>query len=251
MLAPFGAGRLYAARKDITAATPIEFGVLQDCAIDFGFTTKALQGQNQLAVFVARGTAKWTVKAKTGILSGRMVNDLFFGQAYTSASQVAFAAGEAATVPASSTYTCTVANSLTFIADFGVVYTSGASQGLPLVNVASGPATGQYSFAAGVYTFSAGDASAAVAISYTYTTSTGGKIALTNQLSGTTPYFQGVFRNRDPRTGLFSTYVFNRLTSSKLGIASKNADYSIPEFDMEIMDDGTGNIGTMSFGDTA
>ena len=83
MLAPFGAGRLYAARKDITAATPIEFGVLQDCAIDFSFTTKALQGQNQFAVFVARGDAKWTVKAKTGILSGRVVNDLFFGQAYT------------------------------------------------------------------------------------------------------------------------------------------------------------------------
>jgi len=248
MLAPFGAGRLYAARKDITAATPIEFGVLQDCAIDFSFTTKALQGQNQFAVFVARGDAKWTVKAKTGILSGRVVNDLFFGQAYTSAAQVAFAAGEAATVPASSAYTCTVANSSTFVADFGVIYTA---TGLPLVNVASSPATGQYSFAAGVYTFAAGDASAAVAISYTYTTSTGGKIVLTNPLSGTTPYFQGVFRNRDPKSGLFSTYVFNRMTSSKLGIASKNADYSIPEFDMEIMDDGTGNIGTMSFGDAA
>ena len=249
MLAPFGAGRLYGVRKDATPLSPIEFGVLQDCAIDFSFTTKPLKGQNQFAVFVARGDAKWTIKAKTGILSGRMVNDLFFGQAYTASAQVALSAGEAGTVPGVSAYTVMVANSANFVADFGVVYTA---TGLPFVNVASGPTVGQYSYAAGVYTFAAADANAAVQISYTYNnTSAGGKITLTNQLSGTTPFFQGVFRNRDPKSGLFSTYVFNRLTSSKLAIASKNADYSIPEFDMEIMDDGTGNIGTMSFGDTA
>lgn len=250
MLANFGAGRLYAARKDATPLSPIEFGVLQDCAIDFSFTTKPLKGQNQFAVMVARGDAKWTIKAKTGVLSGRMVNDLFFGQAYTAASQVAFAAGEAGTVPGVSTYTITVANSATYVADFGVIYTA---TGLPFVQVASGPTVGQYSVnvATGVYTFAAADANAAVQISYTYTAATGGKITLTNQLSGTTPYFQAVYRNRDAKSGLFATYVFNRLTSSKLMIASKNADYSIPEFDMEVMDDGTGNIGTMSFGDAA
>jgi hypothetical protein len=49
--------------------------------------------------------------------------------------------------------------------DMGVVY---SATGIALRSVASAPSTGQYSVAAGVYTFSAGDAGAAVAISYGY-----------------------------------------------------------------------------------
>jgi len=48
--------------------------------------------------------------------------------------------------------------------DLGVAYTPGG----PLVAVASSPAVGQYSVAAGVYTFAAGDYDASVAISYGY-----------------------------------------------------------------------------------
>ncbi|MEI9917086.1 MAG: hypothetical protein WDN29_16285 [Methylovirgula sp.] len=102
----------------------------------------------------------------------------------------------------------------------------------------------------GVYTFAAADASAAVNISYMYTTATAGqKIVITNQLLGTTPTFASVFRNRDPKTGLFETLVLNKVTSSKLSLQSKTSDWEIPSFDMQVMDDGTGNIGTWSFGD--
>jgi len=40
---------------------------------------------------------------------------------------------------------------------------------LPLTKAASAPAAGQYSVAAGVYTFNSADANKAVLISYTYT----------------------------------------------------------------------------------
>ena len=43
-----------------------------------------------------------------------------------------------------------------------------AATGAPLTPVAGAPGSGQYSVAAGVYTFSAGDAGAAVLISYGY-----------------------------------------------------------------------------------
>ena len=70
---------------------------------------------------------------------------------------------QAATVPASpGPYTITVANAATFSVDVGVAYASGA----PLVAVASAPAHGQYSVAAGVYTFNAADAGASVTITY-------------------------------------------------------------------------------------
>jgi hypothetical protein len=242
-LANFGVGQMYGTRTDVANATPIAFGILQDTTFDFSFTTKPLMGQNQFAVFVARAEAKWTAKAKSGVLSGRLLNDIFFGQS--------LAGGQTVLQPAephtASGTNVTVTNSATFVADEGMVY---AGSLLPLIEVASSPTAGQYSVAAGVYSLSAADSGTSVLVSYTYSIAgSGQKIALTNQLLGTTPYFSAVFRNRDARSGLFTTWVFNRLTSSKLSIASKSSDYSIPEFDMEIMDDGTGNIGTMSFGD--
>jgi hypothetical protein len=48
--------------------------------------------------------------------------------------------------------------------DCGIVY----ADGLPLAAVASAPGAGQYAFANGVYTFSAADAGASVALSYGY-----------------------------------------------------------------------------------
>lgn len=242
-LANFGVGQMYGTRTDVANSTPVAFGILQDTTFDFSFTTKPLMGQNQFAVFVARAEAKWTAKAKSGVLSGRLLNDIFFGQTLSSG-QTQLVAAEP---HAASGTAVTVTNSGTFVSDEGLVY---AGSLLPLIEVASAPTSGQYSVAAGVYSLSASDSGTSVLASYTYSIAgTGQKIALTNQLLGTTPFFSAVFRNRDARSGLFTTWVFNRLTSSKLSIASKTSDYAIPEFDMEIMDDGTGNIGTMSFGD--
>lgn len=251
-LASYGAGRLYGTRQDVTGGTPLEFGALQGCDLDFSFTTKAIYGTDQFALFIARGEAKATLKAKSATMSGLLVSSIFWGISPT-AGQTALAAAESHSVPATSPYTVTIAppNSGTFAADEGVAYANG---NMPLTLVASSPSQGEYSVnpETGVYTFAAADEGVAILISYTYTCSTPGqKIAITNQELGTTPYFSGVFRGRDPRSGLFQTTVINRMTSSKLALSSKTSDYSIPEFDAEVMDDGTGNIGTMSFGDAS
>jgi hypothetical protein len=247
-LASFGAGRLFVQNTDIVPATPIEFGVLQGCDFDFSYSTKPLFGSNQFAVFVARGEAKWSMKAKAGVMSGQLINSLFFGQTLV-AGQTGLQASEAHTVPLSIQFTVAVAppSSGAFVADEGVVY---SATGQPLTLVTNAPGVGQYEQVGGVYTFSSLDEGALIAISYTYSFSGAGqKVVLTNQLLGTTPFFAGVFRGRDPRSGLYNTLVINRMTSSKLSLSSKTSDYTIPEFDAEIMDDGTGNIGTMSFGD--
>jgi hypothetical protein len=251
-LASFGSGRLFITNTDLTLPPPqpIELGVLQGVDLDFSFTTKPIYGANQFAVFVARAEAKWTLKAKMGVMSGTALNAFFFGLT-TSTGQIALATDIAGTIPTSTPFTLTptVPNSGTWVADQGIKY---ALSGIPLDAVTGTPTTGQYEVTAGVYTFAAADEGLAVVFAFTYTYSgVGQKIALTNQILGTTPFFSGVFRNRDARSGLFNTLILNRMTSSKLSISSKTSDYAIPDFDCEIMDDGTGNIGTMSFGDTS
>ena len=69
-------------------------------------------------------------------------------------------------IPGTGPYTITVTNSSSWVADVGV--TKG---GVAMTEVASSPAAGQYSVAAGVYTFNSADHGAAVVITYRYTIS--------------------------------------------------------------------------------
>jgi hypothetical protein len=246
MLAPYSAGRLYELRTDIANQTPREFAVLQNVSFGFEFTTKNIVGKNQLSLFVARGMEKLTLKAEIGFFSAKLFNDIFFAQSVTTG-QVRLAVDEAHTVPATTPFTVTATNSATFSSDEGVAYASGNQ----LTYTTGAPsAIGQYEQASGTYTFSSSDASAAVLLAYLYTTTAGEQIALTNQQMGQTPYFTGVFRNRDPRSGSFVTLTINRMTASKLTWDAKTGDWQMAQFEMEAMDDGSGNIGNLSTDDT-
>jgi hypothetical protein len=100
---------------------------------------------------------------------------------------------EPQTVPASAPYQVTALQPLgAWAQDRGVTY---ASSGLPLVAVAGTPTTGQYSVSAGVYTFSAGDANAAILISYGYAPSAGGAGPALTAVSG--PPAQGQYSVSD------------------------------------------------------
>jgi hypothetical protein len=90
---------------------------------------------------------------------------------------------EPRTVPVSAPYQLTALQPLgAWAQDRGVIY---ASSGRPLVAVAGTPTTGQYNVSAGVYTFSAGDANAAVVISYGYAPSAGGAGPALGAVNGT------------------------------------------------------------------
>ena len=160
----FGSGVLIGTRTDIANATPINFGLVQEVQLDLQFTAKELYGQYQFPVAIARGQGKATGKAKMARVSGLTFNNLFFGASLVPG-QLATAFGEAQSVPASTPFTVSVTNAGQWQDDCGVVY---AASGLPLTKVASAPTAGQYSVAAGVYTFNASDAGAAVLVSYTY-----------------------------------------------------------------------------------
>ena len=236
----FGTGTLVAQILG-NPSTPIRFGTLQDIQVDSSFDTKMMYGQNQWAIAFGRGKAKGAIKAKFAQLNGFLINTLFFNASLTTGTQLLMADSEAHAVPGNP-YQVTVTNSATWQQDLGVVNTV---TGLQLTRVASGPTTGQYSVAAGVYTFAAADTTINMAISYVYTAAQGNNIVLANQVMGSTPVFQlnidGTF---DGRQAFFQ---FNCVTSSKLSFAPKNDDFMVPEMDFDFIADSSGNVGKLSF----
>lgn len=248
----FGSGTLWGVRTDIGNATPVKFGALQDVEVEFSATNKQLFGQYQYPLAVARGTAKIGGKAKFAQIDARAFGDLFFGGTLATG-QVTEVNGEADTVPASSAYTITVANAATFAGDLGVVY---ASSGLRLIRVASGPATGQYAVntATGVYSFAAGDASAAVQISYQYTVGGSGQdFTLANPLLGVQPTFQAVLQTswQSPSGLKKADLTLLSCVASKLSLDFKQDDWTIPELDFDAFANAAGNLFTWSFSEAA
>lgn len=240
----FGSGNLYGIGSAANS-TPRKFGALQDVSVELSANVKKLYGQSQYALTLARGQVSIGLKAKLASLNGGIFNDLFFGQTLTTGS-VNASLSESGTIP-TTPFQVTVTQSVTWATDLGVY---DVTAGKPLTKVASAPATGQYSVAAGVYTFAAVDVAHVVAIDYTYTVaSTGGKIAIVNPLAGTTPVFQSVFNGQFQ--GKQGTYTFNYCSSSKLTLPTKIEDFKIAEMDITVSADASGNIGTVSWSDIA
>jgi hypothetical protein len=237
-LGSFGSGILYATPTGANA-TPIQFGALQDVSADFSRTIKSLYGQGQQALAIGAAQLKATGKAKMGYINSKIYSDLFYGVA-SATGTVKLAQNEPGSVPATTTYTITVANSATWSVDLGVTYAGG---GL-FTRVASSPTVGQYSVASGVYTFAAADASAAVLISYEYTVpATGSTLTIGSVLQGVQPII-----TIDLYRGYNGTGERHRLWAcvcSKLSVPTKMADFGISELDFEAFLDASGRFHTV------
>jgi hypothetical protein len=250
----FGAGALWGTRTDVTGSGigPDQFGILQDVQIDFDWTTKELWGQFQFPVDIARGQGKITGKAKFARIYGAIYGDLFFGQT-PATGQLTVSENEAATVPATTPYTVTVANASGFVDDLGVYYASGTNAGNRFTRVTTPSSAGQYSVnpATGIYTFAAADAGAALLLSYAYNATAGKKLVITNQLMGYTPVFKATFYTTKTTGGTPGglSLVLNACTATKLSLPTKIDDYEIQEFDFSAFADATGAIGTLSSGE--
>src|SRR5262252_682930 len=241
----FGTGAVWGERTDVTGSGigSRQFGVLQDIQIDFDWTDKPLYGQLQFPVAVARGQGKITGKAKFAQILGLLYSDIFFGLA-PATGQFAVAQLEAATIPAVTPYTVTVANAANYNDDLGVVY---ASSGKRFNRVTTSSAAGQYSvnFATGVYTFSSADASAAILVSYTYNIVTSGnKLTMTNQSMGITPTFKATFYTNYNGSG--TALRLNACTANKLSLPTKLDTWTVSELDFMAFADASGTIGYLS-----
>lgn len=246
----FGSGSIYAtplidaAGNAVTNPTPVKFLACQDISTDFSFDTKMLYGQNQFPLAVARGKAKASVKAKNGQVNGMLFNNSFFGQTLSSGQEGYAQDLVGAAIPATPfTITPIVPGGGTWAADMGVRNASG----IPMTRVAAAPATGQYSVATGVYTFAAADTGLIVYIDYRYTMTSGKKIAIGNQLLGSTPTV--ALDIVIPYGGKMLTMRFPQAVAGKMAIATKLDDFAVPEVSFEVFADASNNVGTISLGE--
>lgn len=247
----FGAGVIWATPlmdafgNAVANGTPVQLAVCQEISMDESFETKKLYGQNQFPVDVGRGKGSLGVKAKFAQVNALTVSSLYFGQTLTTGLDSYKYDVTGAVIPATPfQITPTIPNSGTWAGDMGVR----DSNGRPMTKVASAPATGQYSVAAGVYTFAAADTGKTVFISFRYTASavtTAGKMTIQNVPMGAAPIVQlDVFFQKNGKD--FATR-YPQAIASKLGWQSKLDDYMVPEMDFECFADAAGNVMYRSF----
>lgn len=242
----FGAGTLVGtALTDATGAalatpTPVAFGVLQNASVDFSFDLKELFGQYQFPVAIGRGKGKITGKAQFAQLNGLTLNSLFFGQTMTTGSLGEVIDTTGTVIPTTPfQITVTPPGSGTWTVDLGVI---DSSTGRPMTRVVSAPTTGQYSVAAGVYTFAAADVGKLARISYQYTaTSTVAKrITVANLTMGQQPTFRADLLI--PFNGQQFVLTLPNCVGSKLSVATKLDDFVVPEFDWQSYADASNNV---------
>jgi hypothetical protein len=223
----------------IANPTPVQFGVAQEIGLDVSFDTKMLYGQNQFPVAVGRGKGKITGKVKAAQVNGALFNSIMFGQGLTSGIIADVYDVVGAAIPGTPyQITPTVPSSGTWTFDLGVR----DSNGVPMTRVASGPTTGQYSVAAGVYTFAAADTTKVVYINfqYTATSTTAKKSTLVNPLMGYAPSFRADLYL--PYNGKTLIVTANNCVANKLSLATKLDDFVIPEYNFDAFADAAGNV---------
>lgn len=215
--------------------TPLQCGVLKDVTLDLDQTIKELRGQYKFPVDLTQAESKIAGKAKFAQIFGAVLTNILSGATQTTGS-TAGAQNEVATIPGTP-YAVTVAQAATFVEDLGVI---DVNTGLRLVRVASSPATGQYSVAAGVYTFAAADTGHVVWISYSYTTTAGQTVELSNQLMGTSNTFTctlfNTFKSKNIGIKLWSVVV------PKLSLAMKNTDYMDNDIEFQAFANASGKV---------
>lgn len=246
----FGSGILWgtpltdASGAAIAAPTPLIFGTLQDTDLDIKFELKKLHGQNQFAVAVGRGKGSITGKAKLADIRAAFLETIVFGVAGSAGITSMVYDTVGAAIPTTPfQITPTVPSSGTWAADLGVI---NSSTGREMKRVASGPTTGQYSVAAGVYTFATADVGTVVYINYRYTaTSTvARKMNISNLPMGYAPSFRADFYG--PYQGKNCVLTLNNCISDGFKLGAKNDDFSVPEMGFEAFADSAGILGVLA-----
>jgi hypothetical protein len=220
--------------------TPLVFGVLQDVQLDYSSAKKTLYGQRQFAVAVADAEAKLTGKAKFAQIRGGILAAALVGST-VAAGETTEVTDPSAPIP-TTPFQITVVGSATFVEDLGVV---NSATNAPFTKVASAPAAGQYSVAAGVYTFASADNISAISvkISYTKTVPAVGKtISLGNPLMGvSTTYVLDCFNDSPANNSKIYGVRLSAVVIPKLSLVFKNTDFTMHDIDFEAIDDGTGS----------
>ncbi len=234
---PFGVGFVGAIPPGANP-TPIQLATFRDANLEYTQDLRPLEGNKGFPSDMAIGKRKITLKAKyvywqaIGVAAFILGSTKVAGVKYMSIS-------EPATIPGTP-YQVTVVNSGTFEMDWGVLDLTAGKQ---LTRVASAPATGQYSVAAGVYTFAAADTTHLLQITYSYASATeGSTISLSNPLMAPAAGFavRGVSASSSAKFA--GVHLYNAFIP-KLGLTLKTEDWTDNDVEFSgIEDPATGKV---------
>lgn len=229
-----------AAGAAVANPTPLLFGVMQEAEVEIKRDLKQLHGQSQFPVKVAGGKGSISGKAKYAEIFGSMLETVMFGQSGSAGIQAMVYDTAGAAIPATPfQITPTVPSAGTWSKDLGVI---AAATGIPMTRVASAPTTGQYSVAAGVYTFATADQGKTVYINYGYTATSAvaRKGSIQNLPMGQVPSFS--LDLYSPYDGKYIVYSFPRAIADGLKFGFKNDDFTVPEMGFQCFADATGKV---------
>jgi hypothetical protein len=232
----FGVGQLFIVPPGANP-TPVNVGTLKDVSLDISRDVKELIGANAFPEDVALGKGKISGKAKSGRIQAALIASILAGST-TTTGQTAAANNELSTIPGTP-YSVTALNGATFVQDGGV-YDYTAGKWLTLVAPGT-PASGQYTVtSAGVYTFAAADTTHSIGLFYTYTLTTGNKVALTNPLMGAATIFQlNCFNTYGGKQFGYTLYA---VVMPKLSLAAKQDDYTETDIEFQGFTDSLGRV---------
>jgi hypothetical protein len=228
----------------IVNPSPVLIAAMQDCSIDLSADLKELYGSSAAPIAIGRGKQKYAFKVKNAHVHARLWVDLFFGQPLTALIYDAYFDQTGEAVPTTPfTITPTIPSSGTILFPLAVRDVNN----LPLTLVASAPATRQYSYAAGVFTFAAADVGVIYYIDYRYTavSTVAQKLPIINPIMGYAPTFSFDFKL--PYAGNNLNANFPNCMCTKAGLATKLDDFSYPEFDFSAFAPGSAGVGTLSW----
>jgi hypothetical protein len=215
--------------------------------------TAPAAGSGTFTGSIPAGSTALTTSAGTPVIGAQFTGtNVLPGTFIVSGSGASWVVNQEPTIAVSAA-TCTmvgegfaVANAATFDANLGLSY---AASGLQLVQVSGvAPTAGQYLVSGGVYSLSAADAAKAFLATYSYTQSVkGSKSLIVNPLMGVAPTFQIDFYDVNPNIvgAQWSLRLYSCL-SSKLNLASKLEDFTIPQMDFEAFANASNNIGEIN-----
>lgn len=247
MIAQFGVGGFFANPTGGNASTPSwpqRLFSIQDVDLEIDRKLVSLMGQNQGPDDVAPSDMSIKGKSGAGFFSPDIFNTLFFGDSVVTGGSYLMTTTAATAIPVTPfQITPTVPSSGTVVADLGVQFSNNLTYNL--TRVASLPAAGQYSYSAGVWTFSSADnvSALSVLISYSYSQSTAGRsLTANNHLQGYGPYFEIYLPLSYTGLGQDGTNVLHvrRARASKMGFPLKRAGYLITPFEFECFPDNSG-----------
>lgn len=219
--------------------TPRRSLTTQDAELDMTGTIESLKGQYQFPDDTAVTDKKGSGKITMGRKDLGLLNQIFFAD-------VSAAGGSSVSPVELHTVAATVAvtppGSGTFYSDLGVAYASDVNKQFERL-LSGTPAAGQYTVAAGTYTFATADVGKDVLISYAFTQPTTGTIfQINNQNIGYGPqveiYIVDQYQPVNVGTDIAPVFIYSTIhvyaaKISKVTLGNKRANYSMPEVSLE------------------